>query len=125
MLCIINQQNERATRSRNPAVGIEEAPEDGNSIFDDETYYTRTGWNLNILPFMHSSLLKHLKARISGVNVPWLYVGMLFSTFCWHNEDNYFYSINYSHEGSVKQWYGVPGYATRELEKVGFGLGEL
>jgi len=67
---------------------------------------------------MHGSLLKHLKASISGVNVPWLYVGMLFSTFCWHNEDNYLYSINYSHEGAGKQWYGVPGTATSLLEKV-------
>jgi len=99
------------------AVGIEPPCKEGSSIFDDESYYSRTGWNLNILPHMHASLLKHLKANISGVNVPWLYVGMLFSTFCWHNEDNYLYSINYSHEGSVKQWYGVPGASTPELEK--------
>lgn len=23
--------------------------------------------------------------------MPWLYIGMLFSSFCWHNEDNYLY----------------------------------
>ena len=50
------------------------------------------------------SLLSHLRVRINGVNVPWLYVGMLFSSFCWHNEDNYLYSINYSHFGEGKQW---------------------
>ena len=41
-------------------------------------------------------MLQHLQTSINGVNVPWLYVGMLFSSFCWHNEDNY-HSINHSH----------------------------
>lgn len=81
-------------------------------------YYKTTAWNLNNLPTADGSLLKYLKAPVNGVNVPWLYVGMLFSSFCWHNEDNYFYSINYSHFGSVKQWYGVAGADAGKFESV-------
>jgi [histone H3]-trimethyl-L-lysine4 demethylase len=45
-------------------------------------------------------------------------IGMPFTTFCWHNEDNYLYSINYSHFGDAKQWYGVPGDKSLLFEKV-------
>lgn len=83
-----------------------------------EDYYARCGWNLNNLPSNKSSVLKFLKSPINGVNVPWLYIGMLFATFCWHNEDNYLYSINYSHFGDVKQWYGVPGHEAGRFENV-------
>lgn len=49
-----------------------------------------------------------------------MYYGSLFSTFCWHNEDNYMYSINYHHRGAPKLWYGVPGdpKSAEGLEKV-------
>ena len=81
-------------------------------------YYVRTGWNLNNLPFCDKSVLKYLDTPINGVNVPWLYIGMLFTSFCWHNEDNYLYSINYCHFGETKQWYGVPGVEAKAFEKV-------
>lgn len=31
-------------------------------------------------------VLNHIQIPISGVNIPWLYVGMLFTSFCWHAE---------------------------------------
>jgi histone demethylase JARID1 len=86
-------------------------------VFDDE-YYAESPWNLNNLPTAKGSVLQYLRTPINGINVPWLYIGMLFATFCWHNEDNYLYSINYNHFGAVKQWYGVPGSSAEQFEKV-------
>ena len=61
------------------------------------------------MPFLDESLFRHIKGDISGMTVPWLYVGMCFSTFCWHNEDHYAYSANFQHFGATKTWYGIPG----------------
>jgi histone demethylase JARID1 len=45
---------------------------------------------------------------MSGVNVPWVYLGLKHSTFCWHFEDLMLPSVNYNHKGKPKLWYGVP-----------------
>ena len=95
--------------------GVETA--DCDDMFSD-AYYARTGWNLNSIAGVKGSVLKRLETKINGVNVPWLYIGMLFSSFCWHNEDNYLYSINYSHYGSTKQWYGLAGEKARKFEQM-------
>ena len=99
--------------------GVE--PADSKDMFSD-AYYRRTGWNLVNMASSEGSVLQHLQTSINGVNVPWLYVGMLFSSFCWHNEDNYLFSINYSHFGECKQWYGVPGHQAKQFEKVTKGF---
>lgn len=59
--------------------------------------YAGSGWNLNVMPVLKQSVLCHINADISGMKVPWLYVGMVFSAFCWHIEDHWSYSINYLH----------------------------
>jgi JmjC domain, hydroxylase/ARID/BRIGHT DNA binding domain/jmjN domain len=67
-------------------------------------------WNLNILPSVCGSLLKYSSHSIKGINVPWLYCGSMFSTFCYHAEDLNMMSINYMHEsdsGGGKVWYGA------------------
>ena len=46
--------------------------------------------------------------RISGVTTPWVYMGMMFSSFCWHVEDLGVNSINYNHIGNIKTWYIIP-----------------
>jgi histone demethylase JARID1 len=78
--------------------------------------YATDPWNLNIMPYHADSLFRHIKSDISGMTVPWLYVGMIFSTFCWHNEDHYAYSANYQHFGSTKTWYGIPGEDAEKFE---------
>lgn len=59
--------------------------------------YLKCGWNLNNLAMMNPSVLTHVTADICGMTLPWLYVGMCFSSFCWHIEDHWSYSINYLH----------------------------
>jgi histone demethylase JARID1 len=83
--------------------------------FPDNPYSTDP-WNLNILPLYPDSLFRHIKSDISGMTVPWVYVGMTFSTFCWHNEDHYSYSANYQHFGATKTWYGIPGDDAEKFE---------
>lgn len=78
--------------------------------------YAISNWNLNNLPVLEGSVLGHINCDISGMKVPWMYVGMCFSTFCWHNEDHWSYSINYLHWGEPKTWYGVPGGEAEKFE---------
>uniref|UniRef100_A0A8C5MKI2 [histone H3]-trimethyl-L-lysine(4) demethylase n=1 Tax=Leptobrachium leishanense TaxID=445787 RepID=A0A8C5MKI2_9ANUR len=84
----------------------------------EEEEYLDCGWNLNNMPVMEPSVLGHVTADICGMKLPWLYVGMCFSSFCWHIEDHWSYSINYLHWGEPKTWYGAPGYAAEKLEDV-------
>jgi len=69
------------------------------SSVDLETWqkYCLSPWNLNNFPNLPGSVLRTVRDKIAGVMVPWLYIGMLFSSFCWHVEDHCFYSINYLH----------------------------
>ncbi|KAJ1166012.1 hypothetical protein NDU88_006424 [Pleurodeles waltl] len=87
-------------------------------LMPDEEEYANSGWNLNNLPVLEQSVLAHINVDISGMKVPWLYVGMCFSSFCWHIEDHWSYSINYLHWGEPKTWYGVPSHAAEQLEAV-------
>ncbi|KAL5098856.1 hypothetical protein RYX36_003183 [Vicia faba] len=80
--------------------------------------YSTNPWNLNNLPKLKGSMLRAVHHNITGVMVPWLYIGMLFSSFCWHFEDHCFYSMNYLHWGEPKCWYSVPGSQARAFEKV-------
>eukprot|EP00347_Sterkiella_histriomuscorum_P022301 403330965 len=75
-------------------------------------------WNLNNFYKQKDSLLQFPnKKDISGISTPWLYIGMKYSTFCWHFEDLMLYSINYNHWGKPKLWYGVPSFDREKFEK--------
>ncbi|XP_011172136.1 lysine-specific demethylase lid isoform X1 [Solenopsis invicta] len=87
------------------------------NLFTCDQEYAESSWNLNNLPVLRGSILGHINADISGMKVPWMYVGMCFATFCWHNEDHWSYSINYLHWGEPKTWYGVPGSQAERFEK--------
>uniref|UniRef100_A0AAX7TQZ3 [histone H3]-trimethyl-L-lysine(4) demethylase n=1 Tax=Astatotilapia calliptera TaxID=8154 RepID=A0AAX7TQZ3_ASTCA len=87
-------------------------------LMGDEEDYANSGWNLNNMPVLEQSVLTHINVDISGMKVPWLYVGMCFSSFCWHIEDHWSYSINFLHWGEPKTWYGVPASAAEKLEAV-------
>ncbi|WOG81627.1 hypothetical protein DCAR_0100778 [Daucus carota subsp. sativus] len=78
--------------------------------------YLSSGWNLNNFARLPGSILCLESCDISGVLVPWLYVGMCFSSFCWHVEDHHLYSLNYLHWGDPKIWYGIPGTHASALE---------
>ncbi|XP_076950769.1 lysine-specific demethylase JMJ13-like [Bidens hawaiensis] len=96
-------------------------------------------WNLKKVSRLSRSTLRLLETTIPGVTEPMLYIGMLFSMFAWHVEDHYLYrylfyyirssccivlmllylcSMNYHHCGAAKTWYGVPGHAVLDFEKV-------
>uniref|UniRef100_A0A0D9WEU3 JmjC domain-containing protein n=1 Tax=Leersia perrieri TaxID=77586 RepID=A0A0D9WEU3_9ORYZ len=79
--------------------------------------YGLSCWNLNNIPRIPGSVLSFETEDISGVVVPWLYIGMCFSSFCWHVEDHFLYSLNYMHFGEPKVWYGVPGADAVKLEE--------
>ena len=80
--------------------------------------YCNAPWNLNNLCKLKNCVLSHCGGEISGMMVPWLYVGMVFASFCWHVEDHFAHSINYMHCGSPKTWYGIPGHAAEKFEQV-------
>ncbi|KAI9012311.1 JmjC domain, hydroxylase-domain-containing protein [Hyaloraphidium curvatum] len=78
--------------------------------------YASHPFNLNNLPTIAPSLLSHLNVNISGMMVPWVYVGHCFSTFCWHVEDHWAYAVNYVHLGETKTWYIVPEWGADMFE---------
>ncbi|KAJ0989923.1 hypothetical protein J5N97_008279 [Dioscorea zingiberensis] len=78
----------------------------------------KSKWNLKRLSRLPKSILRLLGTAIPGVTDPMLYIGMLFSMFAWHVEDHFLYSINYHHCGAFKTWYGIPGHAAPDFERV-------
>lgn len=108
---------------------------DNPRITTEDSKYFNSEWNLTKLPFAKGSLLEYIchslgeeivsgnevikkEEQISGMSVPWLYIGGPLSTFCWHKEDHYTLSANYSHLGSPKKWYGIPAKFSNKFEKV-------
>lgn len=64
-------------------------------------------WNLKILTNNHNSILRSI-GPVTGVTVPTLHVGMLFSACCWYRDPHGLPWIEYLHTGGSKIWYSVP-----------------
>ncbi|KXZ56658.1 hypothetical protein GPECTOR_1g593 [Gonium pectorale] len=96
----------------------EQRPRSTGQLGDWAKYYACHPWNINNLPRSVGSVLRYVQTDelITGVMVPWLYVGSCLSAFCWHVEDHALYSINYLHKGAHKVWYGVPSRAAEQFE---------
>ncbi|KAI5953084.1 hypothetical protein KGF57_004076 [Candida theae] len=82
----------------------------------ENRFYINHPYNLTKLPFAKGSLLNYINTSISGMTVPWIYIGSLLSTFCWHVEDHYTLSANYCHFGATKKWYGIPSSHADQFE---------
>lgn len=64
-------------------------------------------WNLKVLTNNHGSILRSI-GPVTGVTVPTLHVGMLFTACCWYRDPHGLPWIEYLHTGGSKVWYGVP-----------------
>ena len=76
-------------------------------------------WELRYLATNRQSVLRHLPGadKIEGVSRPWMYLGTPFSSFCWHTEDQFLWSVTYLHEGAAKVWYTIPGNEREKFEE--------
>lgn len=94
------------------------AKSDTNESNGYNDIFIKHGWNLNNISTLKDSVLSYFGSCTSRLNEPRMHVGMCFSTFCWHYEEHWSYSISYLHWGEPKTWYGVPGNAAENFEKV-------
>jgi jumonji domain-containing protein 2 len=74
-----------------------------------------TPWNLSELDTILKDGLNDQK--LSGVNMPYLYVGGWKTMFGWHKEDLDLYSINFLHLGAPKYWYCIDVDSSEDFEK--------
>jgi hypothetical protein len=85
--------------------------------------YRVSPWNVNNFSLHPRSVLSYLvedkpdEDLVSGVMIPWVYIGSTFSAFNWHIEDHGLYSVNYLHCGAEKVWYCCPGDQSSKFEQ--------
>ncbi|KAJ8288157.1 hypothetical protein COCON_G00008160 [Conger conger] len=79
--------------------------------------FSKHGWNLTVLPNNSASILRHLGA-VPGVTIPWLNIGMVFSTSCWFRDHNRLPYIDYLHTGADCIWYCIPAEEKAKLDRV-------
>lgn len=55
---------------------------------------------------------------MKGIQSPYTYIGMVFSTFGCHVEDSDMFSINFNHGDSDKLWYSIKPSGHADLDKL-------
>jgi hypothetical protein len=81
-------------------------------------FNNNNSWNWSKIPTLPGVFNSHVKSNIDDMASPWFSIGMCFSAFSWHTEDQYAYSMEYMHFGDTKTWYGVPGAGAEKVEAV-------
>ncbi|XP_076337248.1 jumonji, AT rich interactive domain 2 isoform X2 [Tachypleus tridentatus] len=76
--------------------------------------FAKHPWNLKILTNSQGSILKCM-GPVSGVTIPTLHVGMLFTTGCWYRDPHCLPWLEYLHTGASKIWYSIPAYQTENF----------
>lgn len=74
-------------------------------------------WNLNALT-PEISGLSSASIEMPGINRPFTYYAMSFTSFGMHHEDSNVGSINIHHGGATRVWYTVPSSNSEKLEQV-------
>ncbi|XP_023236177.1 uncharacterized protein LOC111635448 [Centruroides sculpturatus] len=69
--------------------------------------FSKHPWNLKVLTNNPGSILRCM-GPVSGVTIPTLHVGMLFTTGCWYRDPHSLPWIEYLHTGASKIWYSTP-----------------
>ncbi|KAK3086413.1 hypothetical protein FSP39_018076 [Pinctada imbricata] len=82
-----------------------------------ENPYSKHPWNLNNLPNHRSSLLQYLH-HVSGVTVPTLHVGMLYTSSCWSTDTHHLPYVQYLHNEADIIWYCIPSQEERKFQSV-------
>lgn len=73
-------------------------------------------WNLKVLTNNPGSILRSM-GPVSGVTIPTLHVGMLFTSGCYFRDPHRLPWIEYLHTGADKIWYSVPNSASDRFRK--------
>lgn len=76
--------------------------------------YAKLGWNLNVLPHLPGSVLRHL-GFVQDITIPWLHFDMLFTVRPWRSHPLALYTVEYLHSGAEKIWYCVPAGEKKNL----------
>lgn len=86
-------------------------------IGDDKIKESVDPWNLNNFAINENCMLRFLDDDdYSGIAIPKLNVGMMFSTENWNIEDHYLQKVSYNHLGSTRIWYSIPPAYQKKFE---------